>query len=138
MVRVRNGEERCRCGGEAKHAHSTDLGWNCDACELKEVRGYLDERTEQLRSVVYALDSRPDGMFWRDIVSASLKKIDENKQTLENTLERERAALATAEMFRKESERYWKRIQMLEHERGPGLSAPQPIKTCDVGADWED
>jgi len=77
-------------------------------------------------------------MFWRDIVSASLKKIDENKQTLENTLERERAALATAEMFRKESERYWKRIQMLEHERGPGLSAPQPIKTCDVGADWED
>lgn len=37
----------------------------------------------------------------------------------------------------RENEQLKKRIAMLEAERGPGMKAPQPTITCDLGEYWE-
>ena len=75
-------------------------------------------------------DDRRGPMLWTDAIPEMVKTVNSMRASLALRTVTYHSQNETIEILQK-------RVAMLEAERGPGLSAPKPLQTCDVGADWE-
>ncbi len=122
----------CDCGKPAEYMDAALFKkGRCSRCEVDDRQRHLDERNAQFFKVArLLLDNTDAGYEWSVLAERTAKAVDD----LRADVSLARGALYIANKRREEAE---KRVAMLEVERGPGLSAPKPIQTCDVGADWE-
>ncbi len=122
----------CNCGKPAEYMDfAVYKKGRCARCEVDDRQKYLEERNAQLSELVLLITPVHNGVFtWSEGAKQAVNDVNDMKAKIciQNV-----TIASQAECIDILS----KRINMLESERGPGISAPQQIQTCSVGADWE-
>lgn len=119
----------CDKAGVRYQATTDDLF--CVEHHLPALEKRHDELRNALADLCYVIDPvHPDAQSWVGIAKHCQGVVLAAQETA-------RVGTRIDEIRNSEIEALRRRVRNLEAERGPGMKAPQPVITCDLGEDYE-